>query len=163
MERPAWLPYLAPVEGPVSTVVQRLYRRFLDDFDRAPRYFGGLPVSFDRAVVPGEVYEQGFWHLVSRDDPRTRTRQFDPRRAERLPWCAALLDHASEPGVRVWDYREAHGILRTYVWLEQWDYVVVLENIDRRTVASFHVVTAYWVEGPATARRFRQKYDRRIK
>lgn len=160
MERPAWLPAMAPVDGPPAEVLPRLYRLFLADFEAKPRLFQGLPVRWDRRPVSGQVYEQGFWHLVSRFDQRTKARRFDQRRAERLPWLAALLENAGDPGVLVWEYREAHGRLRTYVWLERWDYVAVLETVATPSDTSIVLVTAYFVDGRATERAFRKKHER---
>ena len=162
MERPSWLPAMAPVEGPPEVVIPRLYQLFLADFEAAPRSFQGLPVRWDRRIVGGEVYEQGFWHLVSKEDQRARRRRFDPRRAERLPWCAPLLEHAEDPAVTVWDYREGHGRRRTYDWLERWDYVVVVAIVPSRAGMAAWLITAYHIGGPATERAFRRKYRQRL-
>lgn len=118
-------------------------------------------MRWDRRPVPGHHYEQGFWHLVSRFDQRTKARRFDQRRAERLPWLAPLLENAGEPGVLAWEYREAHGRLRTYVWLERWAYVAVLETVATPRDTAVVLVTAYFVDGRGTERAFRRKYQQR--
>jgi hypothetical protein len=153
------------VEGPVEEVLQRLYRRFLADFEESSCVFQGLPVRWDRALIPvsGHSHERGFWHLVSREDQKARVRRFDPRRAERLPWCAPLLTNADDAAVLVWQYREGHGRTRTYVWLRHWAYVVVLEAIAIRTDEVMQLVTAFHVDGPSTERAFRRKYEQRVK
>jgi hypothetical protein len=165
MERPLWLPDMESVEGPVEDVLRRLFKRFLADFDASECVFQGLPVRWDQATVDvaGRSYHRGFWHLVSREDQKTGLRRFDQRRAERLPWCAPLLTNAHDDSVLVWEYREGHGRLRTYVWLRHWSYVVVLEAISTRTGEVMQLVTAFHVDGSGTERGFRRKYDRRIR
>lgn len=164
MERPLWLPEMESVEGPVEDVLRRLYRRFITNFGTSVCLFRGLPVTWDQEsiIVEGRSCDRGFWHLVSREDQRTHARRFDQRRAERLPWCAPLLENADDDAVWVWDYREGHGRLRTYVWLKRWAYVVVLEAITTRNGEKMRLVTAYHVDGPATERGFRRKYEQRI-
>lgn len=165
MERPPWLPELESLEGSAPDNLRRLYQRFLDDFATATCHFQGLPVRWDATtiVIQGETIDQGFWHLVSREDQKARVRRFDPRRAERLVWCAPLLANAHDGAVLVWEYREGHGRLRTYVWLRQWAYVVVLEAISTRAGEAMQLVTAFHVDGRATERGFSRKYDQRIR
>ncbi|MGH2617297.1 MAG: hypothetical protein ACRDJC_18855, partial [Thermomicrobiales bacterium] len=62
----------------------------------------------------------------------------------------------------VWNYREGRGRLRTYVWLERWSYVVVLEAITTRDGEVMQIVTAFHVDGKATERAVRRKYEQRI-
>lgn len=164
MEKPPWLPNMEPVEGPVEDVLARLYQRFLTDFSVSRRQFQGLPVSWDDAkiVISGRTYDRGFWHLISREDQQTRTRRFDPRRAERLTWFAPLLANAHDASVWVWQYREGHGRLRTYIWLRHWAYVVILEAISSRAGEAMQLVTAFYVDGPSTERALRRKYNQRI-
>lgn len=163
MEKPLWLPEMESVEGPLEDVLRRLYRRFLADLGASTCLFQELPVGWDQAsiAVEGQFYDRGFWHLVSRKDQKARDRRFDPRRAERLSWCAPLLTNAHDESVWVWNYREGHGRLRTYVWLRHWSYVVVLEAISMRAGEVMQLVTAYHVDGRATERGFKRKYDQR--
>jgi hypothetical protein len=163
MERPLWLPDLEDVDGPVEDVIRRLFERFRADFSLNTCHFRGLRVTWDQGtiVVGGQTYDRGLWHLVSREDQRTRRRRFDPRRAERLPWCAPLLANADDGSALIWDYREGHGRQRTYVWLNRLDYVLVLEGISTRSGEQMRLVTAFHVDGPATERGFRRKYSQR--
>lgn len=165
MERPLWLPAMEPVEGPVEGVLRRLYQRFLADFRTSACQFKGLPVGWDQAsvVILGQLIDGGFWHLVSREDQKAKARKFDPRRAERMVWCSPLLRNADDDQVLVWQYREGHGRTRTYVWLERWDYVVVLEERSTHAGTVMQLVTAFYVDGRATTRAFRRKYELRIR
>lgn len=149
---PAWLPELLDVNGEPQQVFEALYQVFRLDFVDAPSRFRRCPVWFDRKILPDDDKEEGFWHLVTRDDYGVGARLLDPRRAERLAWCGATLRFENEPELVVWDYLEGKGKCHTYLWLRDWDYVVILH---RRTLTNrktgqefdvFHLVTAFYVD-----------------
>ena len=87
----------------------------------------------------------------------------DPRRAERLPWCRPTIEHCSDPEVRIWDYREGNGRIRTYVWLQNYDYVVVLEKRSLRGGRSIaFLITAFYVSGGQSRSGLAKKYQRKV-
>lgn len=132
MEKPHWLPSIVTVDGEWNHVLSILYGIFDKDIKQAKRFIQGKPVQ-DRRILEGEQYEEGFWHLISKDDQKTKDRLFDPRRAERLPWCGHTITNSDDSAVKVWDFKEANGRLRTYVWLEDWDYVLILEKRPQKS------------------------------
>ncbi len=162
MTPPSWLPPLASVEGPLDETIDRLYQVFTQDFKDAGCKYGNVPVQFSRRVLAGEQHEETFWHVVSKEKSRgTGIRNFDSCRARRLPWCKAIIEHTHEESVTVWkDY--VNRKLRTFLWLEAHDYVVVLEEGTRRDGEIAILVTAYCVEGRSTRRRLRNSYRRRL-
>lgn len=157
MTRPSWLPEIVSVNGEWNDVVTRLYAIFDSDIKRGNRNFRGLPVWWDRRILPDQKYEEGFWHLISKDYCNAADRLFDPRRAERLPWCGPTITNSHDPVVTVWDYRETSGRVRTYVWLENWDYLIILEKRQQRRGLIAFLITAYFVEGDSTKRKLRRK------
>jgi hypothetical protein len=45
-----------------------------------------------------------------------------------------------------WDYKEGNGDTHTYVWLKDWDFVVIMKTYPdgrRRLITSFYVETDY--------------------
>ncbi|MEK6776343.1 MAG: hypothetical protein AABY87_05615 [bacterium] len=162
MDMPSWLPEMISVDGEWERLLTGLYAIFERDFKQAKRNFQGRPVWWDRRILPGGKYEEGFWHLISKDDPGTADRLFDPRRAERLPWCGPTITNSKDPVVTVWDYRESSGRVRTYVWLEPWDYVVILEKRQQRRGLIAFLITAYFVEGASTRRKLRRKLAEKL-
>src|SRR5512145_867965 len=105
---PAWLPTLIDVGGEWQEIVKRLYAVYEQDFKHNTASLNGLTIFCDRRILPDETYEEGFWHLVTRTDQRTKERFFDPRRAERLAWCRAVLHNIQEPEVISWVYCEGN-------------------------------------------------------
>lgn len=168
---PHWLPDIINVDGNFDDVLRRLYNIFHRDFvEKHPR-LSDMAVWHDKKVKPGETYEEDFWHLIERDWEKNNRRSFDPERAKRLPWCAPTLNNSQDPQVKYWICDE-RGKLTCYVWLEDYDYVIILEKqtlppkvingIEKpaRTVA--FLKTAYHVDGESKRRHFRRKYGERV-
>src|SRR5438270_7215400 len=109
---PSWLPQIVRVSGSWDKTLPALYAVFEKDLKFARPVVNGVPVWWDRRVLPDGRYEEGFWHMISRDDPQGAGRVPDFRRAERLPWCGPVLANCGDPAVRNWDYREGKKLRR---------------------------------------------------
>lgn len=155
--RPDWLPDIMSVDGEWEQILFRLYDIFDRDFKKGNPCLNKMPVWWDRRVLEGNMYEEGFWHLISKRDEKTGERLFDPRRAERLPWCYAVLSHANDSSVKLWDYKEGRH-LRTYVWLENFDYVIVLEKKKQRIGRVAFLITAFYVDRASRKRNLEKKF-----
>jgi hypothetical protein len=131
------------------------------DFKENKKTLHNLHVWWDRRVIDSE-YEEGFWHLISRVDYKRKKRLFDPRRAERLPWCGPTISNADDIAVKVWAYREKNRRLRTYLWLEDWDYTIVLEKRNFRIGDVYFLITAFYVDGQSRRNNLQKKYKKRI-
>ena len=156
---PYGLPALFVTNGEWEVVLVGLYHVFHNDFIVGRPRFQTLPVWWNRTVKAGEQYEEGFWHLITKGDPADRL--FDPRRAERLPWCGPSIASCHEPCYLVWDYREGSGVIRTYIWYQAGNYIVVLEKRQHRAGVIAFLVTAHYVEGAGRRRNLQAKYDKR--
>jgi hypothetical protein len=159
---PEWLPPIVSVNGIWEEVLSRLYRIFESDFKQGKPRFGYMPVWWETRILVGEKYEEGFWHLISKDDKKTKERLFDPRRAERLPWCSPTIKNKDDQVAKVWEYREAKGRIRTYLWLESFDYVVILEKRKQKIGMVAFLITAFYVDGESRKRSLTSKYSKRI-
>lgn len=161
MPMPIWLPHTVSVNGEWNNVLAFLYGIFEEDFINSSPLFEGRTILWDDRILDGQ-YEEGFWHLITKDEytngRATGIRLFDPRRAERLPWCAPTITNSIDPAVKVWKYREGSGRLRTYLWLDQFDYVVVLEIRTQRRGEVAFLFTAYHVDGASTRKKLYNKY-----
>lgn len=154
---PAWLPAMHPMSPWSEDVMEALYSIFCRDFVHNAVSYSGHRVWFFPETERGK--ELIFWHLVEREDPPgSGNRLPDFRRAERLPWARPMLDHIADPEVKAWDYEEGKGDIRTYVWLEDLDYVVVMKrypNGQRR------LITGYYVDYDSKRRTLLSKYKNR--
>jgi hypothetical protein len=160
--KPDWLPEMISIDGEWEQVLAKLYGIFVQDFKQTKRFFEGWPIWWDRRVLPSDRYEEGFWHLITKTDQENNERLLDPSRAERLPWCGPTISNSQDQAVKVWNFREASGRLRTYVWLEAWDYVIILEKRQQRIGEVAFLITAFYVDGDSRRRNLRAKYEKRV-
>ena len=157
---PSWLPKITSVDGSWDEVLKRLYGIFHADFIKEGCRFREMPVWWDRRRVLNDEYDEGFWHLITKVDEKGE-RLLDPRRAERLPWCKPTLNHSDDPEIKLWNYRESNRKIRTYVWIEQWDYVILLQIRRQKIGYVAFLITAYHVDYESTRRKLKAKYTRR--
>ncbi|MBW2663664.1 MAG: hypothetical protein JRD93_17205 [Deltaproteobacteria bacterium] len=172
-----WLPEMVQVSpwcnGGNNDTYEMLYQIFSRDMKNHDLKYSGFDVWFFKEIEDGR--EKIFWHLTSRKQkarrvPRRKRRFYDEdeipaerlpdlRRSERLPWVKALIENTGKNGISAWDYEEGNGSIKTYVWLKNCDFVVIMKkypNNSRRLVTSFYVDREY------KQRDFESKYDRRI-
>jgi hypothetical protein len=173
---PEWLPEKANVNPWTHSTYDMLYAIFCRDIrDYDLRYIGN-----DVWIFPDteDGKERIFWHLTTRDvkrkkiprrkrklypkgQPDTETERLpDLRRCERLPWVKPLIEHASEPDVLAWDYEEGDRTIKTYIWIKDYDFAVIMKKYPdgkRRLITSFYVDDTYKQED------FERKYANRIK
>jgi len=157
MSYPEWLPELFPVNPWQEDTYEALYRLFARDFKASQPVYDGHAVWFFPEMEDGK--EIIFWHLTSREDKEAGDRLPDLRRSERLPWVRPMLDQPEKPEILAWDHDEGDGTVKTYVWLENDDFVVIMKKYpDGRR----RLITSFWVEYGNTKRKLRKKYERRI-
>jgi len=159
---PDWLPELIDTNGAWDEILGRLYNVFKADFIQGSPRYEGLPVWHDRRKLDGDPHEEGFWHLVTKEDKVTKDRYPDFPRAKRLRWCRATIDKNAPPDVLVFDYEEGDGRIRRYLWVHECDYLVVLEKRRRGGKdRAYSLVTAFYLDGSSGKRRIQKKYDNR--
>jgi len=160
---PAWLPELIDTDGSWDDILDRLYAVFEADFKVRRPSFKGLRVIWNGRFSEGDPHEDAFWHLVTKDDHVSGNRLLDTFRAKRLAWCRAIIDNHADPAVLEFDYEEGSGAIRTYLWLQDSDYLVVLEKKTKRgTDVAYFLVTAFHLDGESRRRATRRKYDNRV-
>jgi len=157
---PTWLPALLNLDGNWEENLKVLYSIFETDFIQHQPEIDGIPVWHDRTIKE-KPYPEGFWHVITKKEKITGDRVPDFRRAERLPWCGPSLDNSDDPIIMKWDIEEDGGI-KTYVWLENFDYVIILTNKLFRVGKVKFLTTAFYVTGDSIRNKLMKKYENRI-
>lgn len=111
---------------------------FLDSFPR----FHGQRVSANLSKRDDSSMEEGFWHLITREDKKLKERLPDFPRAERITWVRPIIENFSTVGMDCWKYLEGNGQLRYYLHAKAVNYLVILEEKPK----SFFLVTGFYVD-----------------
>jgi len=159
-DMPTFLPPLLDLDGEWDRILSLLYGIFERDFKRSQTYHRGIKVIYNGAIkADGIGKEEGFWHVVSRLDRVTGERLIDYPRAKRLPWAKPLMENHERTEIKVWQYREgtADKGLRTYIWLENYHYALILQ----RKKKVYYWITAFYVE-PWKEKELKRKYENRL-
>ncbi|MFC1782015.1 hypothetical protein ACFL02_00330 [Planctomycetota bacterium] len=174
---PEWLPEMVQVSpwctGGSDDTFNMLYYIFCRDIKNRNLKFHEHHIWFFNECEDGK--EKIFWHLTSRMQrarkvPRRKRKFYDQdeipaqripdlRRAERLPWVRAIIENAGKIEILSWDCEEGDVSTKTYVWLKNRDFVVIMKkypNHSRRLVTSFYVDKEY------KRHDFERKYNHRI-
>ncbi|MEQ8820769.1 MAG: hypothetical protein RLY93_11040 [Sumerlaeia bacterium] len=172
---PAWLPATLPFSGDWYAFLSSLYQIFTRDFKVSEPIFRGCRVKHNSRIDPamGQGKEEGFWHLVTRDQwvenretkKKEKERLPDLKRAGCLPWTRASIENCDEPEIVSWDYEEATRkgtTIRTYVWLKDFDFVVVLERQQVRGTVTYFLVTSFCVLYEGKRKDLNSRYSNRI-
>lgn len=158
---PVWLPARLSLEGTFKQIIGLLYDIFVKDFKKTSLWFRERRVTIHPEKWD-KHYEMAFWHIISKQLTRdSEERVIDSERASRLPWCRPVIANSEDSRILVWDYREGRGQVRAYIWLREFDYVVILEKKKIKPTAQ--LVTAFHIEGDAWRRTLARKYDKREK
>jgi len=173
---PDWLPDMLIVDPWTENTYEMLYRIFCRDIrDHNLRYIQ-YKVWIFNDIEDGK--EKIFWHLTTRfikpkKIPR-RKRKFYPsnqiyieedrfpdlRRCERLPWVRALIENSNQPEVKAWDYEEGDLTIKTYVWLKEFDFIVIMKKYPDN---QRRLITSFYVDKPYKRKDFERKFANRIK
>lgn len=157
MSYPHWLPDIFPVSPWTESTYDELYQLFHRDFIESQPVYLGYTVWFFPEKENDK--EKLFWHLTSRDDTENGERLPDLRRCERLPWARPMLENPQDPEILAWDHSEGDGSVRTYVWLINYRFVVIMKKYpDEKR----RMVTSFYVDYPHTRRNLMKKYNRRL-
>lgn len=149
----SFLPEIIRFTGDWDAFVALAYRVFKVDFlDSSPR-FHGHRVSVNRSKKDGSSMEEGFWHLITRDDKKLKERLPDFPRAERITWARPLIENHSTTDMDCWRYLEGNGRVRHYLYAKEVDYLVILEESPK----SFFLVTGFYVDSDWKRRELESK------
>jgi hypothetical protein len=153
---PHWLPSMVCVNPWTNETLDMLYAIFKRDFKDSQPVYEGKAVWFFLNMEGGK--EAIFWHMTSREDKDTGQRLPDLRRSERLPWVRPMIDNSNEPEILAWDYEEGDRTTRSYVWLKDHDFLVLMKKYKSGTR---RLITSYFIDQPHTRRNLRKKYAKR--
>lgn len=136
--------------------IDLLYEYFKEDFlTNKPIFRGESVFLVYRKSKDGK--HGTFWHLITEDSSNKKENFshdkliFVRSRCERIRWPKPIIEHESEPGMKVWENQRGHS-QRILIWFEKAEYLVILvKDPDNKKL-----LTAF----PVSKKKFERKYQK---
>lgn len=152
---PDWLPPLVLFNdygGNWEGYLDAIYEWFKQDFIDSKPVFQGQQLGLKRhPMTHGK--EATFWHLIQEgkvEDDRTP----DLRRCERIRWPRPIIEHNSDPTIKIWRNQRRNED-RVCLWFEPENYLVILADRGDYILPW----TAYLVEKSHQQRKLQREYE----
>lgn len=154
-----WLPEIICLDsfgGDWGRYVEAIYDVFRRDFVASRPAYHDLTVVIDDRLENGK--EAAFWHVTHSYNKVVRERIPELRRCERVCWIRPVIENAlSNSGiVQVWSEKKNRQ-LRTYLWLKEMDYLVVLRVTNSKVAV---LITAFVAEREHTRNKLLKTFKR---
>jgi len=157
IQKPDWLPEMLILYPWTKDAYDILYEKFQSDFILSQPHYRGFVVWIFPEKKDGK--ETIFWHLITRNDRRTGKRLPDVQRSARLPWVRPMIECPDETEIVDWDYLEGDGDIHTYIWLKEYNFVVIMKKYkDGRR----RLITAHYIDYSNKKKKLASKYEKRI-
>jgi len=161
IRKPAWLPSQIEYDGDWHLFLNVSYAVFERDLKRYPKVMYHDHIVFiDKRLLDSDR-EEGFWHLISRKDQETGERLPDIERARKITWVRPIIEHFWADEVVEFDKDEGRRGVRSYLWLRDYDYVVILQKKRQRKSKIAFLITGYHVDR-SYRRSLERKYRNRL-
>lgn len=131
-----------------------VYETFECDFKRSRAKYKGCALTYDARVEDGK--EAVFWHVTT-TVIESKERVLDLRRAERIAWLKAIIEHPDDKSLKIWKEKRKGGA-RIHIWLQEFDYLVVLGERPRGMV----LITAVYTDSAHTRRSLNKRWAKSI-
>lgn len=154
-ERPDWLPPLVLLNdhgGDWNAYLETIYGWFRQDFVDSKPVFQGRRLGLKRHPL-SQGKEATFWHMTS-EGTTEEDRTPDFRRCERIRWPRPVIEHDTDPRVKVWRNQRGREE-RVCLWFEQESYLVILADRGDYILPW----TAYLVERPHQQNKLLKEYE----
>ncbi len=152
---PDWLPPLVVLSdcgGDWHAYLDTVYAWFKRDFIDSKPTFQGRRLGLKRQPI-SHGKEATFWHMIQ-EGAVEEERTPDFRRCERIRWPRSIIEHDTDPTIKVWRNLR-RGEVRICLWFAQESYLVVL------AVRGNYILpwTAYLVVQPHQQRKLEREYE----
>ncbi|MFZ1730819.1 MAG: hypothetical protein WBQ23_04475 [Bacteroidota bacterium] len=132
------------------------YAYFVADFLTEKPTFDGLPCRLKRFPYR-DGREATFYHFTT-EGPIEEERQTDEDRLERIRWPRPVIERCREWGIKIWPQNRG-GRMRLCIWVEEFDYCVILDLREKYFIPWATFMTRYPHERRAKRKEYQAYVD----
>lgn len=150
-----WLPPLVLLRdhgGEWERYLEAVYAWFKQDFINSKPVFQGRRLGLKRHPLT-DGKEATFWHMTSEGQDE-ENRLPDLRRCERIRWPKQVIEHDTDPAIKIWRNQRGHEE-RVCLWLVPENYLVILADRGEYILPW----TAYLVEQSHQQRKLQKEFE----
>lgn len=138
---------------------EELYRVFYMDFVQNKTYLPNAIYVNPTCQGLQNGKEKIFWHIVTRKNMSTRTREYDEKRAERIEWVKRMIVNHHHVEVKSFYYCEDNRKIRFYLWAHNYDFLVILQKLG---ATESYLVTSFYIDRIGKKEATQRKYNKYI-
>lgn len=132
------------------------YKQFRSDMIERALFLKDIEI-IPKTMALTNGYEEPFWHIISRKTTR-HERKFDEDRACRIAWIRPIIENYNKPFIKMFYYMENDGKIRLYLWLFEYNFLVILERIRTRLDYAF-IVTSFYIDNEHKKSKLERKFQ----
>lgn len=143
-----------------TKIIDFLYAIFESDFVIDKTFLAEKilidPLSNDKS----DDKEKIFWHVITKENSKSKKREFDIHRASRIKWIKRMLLNHSHSEIKLfYHYENKQKVVRLYLWAQNKDFVVIIQKLGK---SSSHLVTSFYIEKNYNKSIYEKRYQNYI-
>ncbi|MFV0397074.1 MAG: hypothetical protein ACK5JU_03545 [Bacteroidales bacterium] len=112
---------------PTKEQLYDIYGKYLADFVSNPFEMDGMKITVNKQKVnAGKIYDnflsgkhETFCHIVSRGVDKSKKRNFDPKRANKIHWIKPILENRDNKKIRYFEELNSTGQWCRFYWYKE--------------------------------------------
>jgi len=139
-----------------SKRIDFLYDIFRNDFVDNRCYLGQKIYIDPCSNKKRDGKEKIFWHVITKQNSRTRKREFDKKRACRIKWINVIIENYLDKKIKMFYYFEANKKIRLYLWAYEVDFIVIIQKLGKK---SSYLVTSFYIDRNYNKNIYKKRYE----
>lgn len=140
-----------------SNKVDFLYEIFKNDFIDNNVHLNGTIYIDPKTHDKEDDKEKIFWHIITKDNPKTKVREFDENRASRIKWIKEIIiNHFNGEIKSFYHYEEKQKVIRLYLWAYNKDFIVIIQKLGNK---SSYLVTSFYIDKNYNRKIYDKRYE----
>lgn len=139
-----------------NEIIEFLYQIFQNDFINSRCYLAEKIYIDPKSDKLHNGKEEIFWHVITKEDPKRKKREFDKERASRIKWIKNIIQNYHHCDIKLFYHYEKNKKIRLYLWAEKVDFIVIIQKLGKK---SSYLVTSFYIDKNYNREIYSKRYD----